>query len=64
MPVKNQIKSSFYSVRRINSRLSHTNILYSLVMNLACRVIFIFKEVFTSKFAQEYNNILMHYCPW
>lgn len=58
MSAKNKIKSSFYSVRRINSKLSHTNVLSSLVMNLACTVIFIFKEVFTSKFAQqEYNNI-------
>lgn len=56
MSAKNKIKSSFYSVRRINSKLSHTNVLSSLVMNLACTVIFIFKEVFTSKFAQqEYN---------
>lgn len=59
MSAKNKIKSLFYSVRRINSKLSHTNVLSLLVMNLACTVIFfIFKEVFTSKFAQqEYNNI-------
>lgn len=60
MSAKNKIKSLFYSVRRINSKLSHINVLSLLVMNLACTVIFffIFKEVFTSKFAQqEYNNI-------
>lgn len=40
MSAKNKIKSLFYSVRRINSKLSHINVLSLLVMNLACTVIF------------------------
>lgn len=43
-------------MRRSNSKVSHTNVLSSLVMNLACIVIFIFKEVFTPKFAQQEHN--------
>lgn len=53
MSVKNQMKSLLYWVRRINSKVSHTNVLSSTVMNLACKIIFVLKEVFTPKFAQQ-----------
>lgn len=56
MSVTSQMKNSFYSVRRINSKVSHVNVLSSTVMNLACLLNFIFKEVFTPKFAQWENN--------
>lgn len=57
MSAKNKIKSLFYSVRRINSKLSHTNVLSLLVMNLACTVIFLYLRKYLHQNLHNRNTI-------
>jgi hypothetical protein len=56
MWAKNHVENSFYSAKRVNSKVSHTNIFYSLVMNLVWIVIFLYMEVFMPKFAQQEHS--------